>query len=112
MTLTDEQCAVLEKITSKSKMDCWFCIDGDNQIRDLEEGEKVIDTMEGVRLLQEGMSCYADYDLTYREIYIFEHIPGLVVQPEPVSYTHLDVYKRQRNRSAAEHPSAPCVRVP
>lgn len=82
MTLTDEQCAVLEKIASKSKMDCWFCIDGDNQIRDLEEGEKVIDTMEGVRLLQEGMSCYADYDLTYREIYIFEHIPGLVVQPE------------------------------
>ena len=46
MTLTDEQCAVLEKIASKSKMDCWFCIDGDNQIRDLEEGEKVIDTME------------------------------------------------------------------
>ncbi len=82
MTLTDEQCAVLEKIASKSKMDCWFYIDGDNQIRDLEEGERVINTMEGIRLLQEGMSCYADYDLTYREIYIFEHIPGLVVQPE------------------------------
>ena len=63
-------------------MDCWFYIDGDNKIRDLEEGEKVIDTMEGVRLWQEGMSCYADYELTYREIYIFEHIPGLNVQPE------------------------------
>ena len=44
MTLTDEQCAVLEKIASKSKMDCWFYIDGDNQIRDLEEGERVINT--------------------------------------------------------------------
>ena len=36
MTLTDEQCAVLEKIATKSKMDCWFYIDGDNQIRDLD----------------------------------------------------------------------------
>lgn len=31
MKLTDEQCAVLEKIASKSQMDCWFYIDGDNQ---------------------------------------------------------------------------------
>ena len=40
MTLTDEQCAVLEKIATKSKMDCWFYIDGDNQIRDLEEAKR------------------------------------------------------------------------
>ena len=49
------------------------------------------------RFRREGLDGFADHEVL--ELVLFDCIPNGNVNPlahEPVSYTHLDVYKRQR----------------
>lgn len=69
--LTDKEISVLNKIASKSKMDCWFSISEDGcSIDDLEENKK-LSLNEGIELLYEGMTGISDYELSDDEIIIF-----------------------------------------
>lgn len=68
--LTNEEYNVLEKIASKSKMDCWFELgedeDGRDIVIDLEEDE-ILDLCEGIEQLDSGITSLDDYDLTEDE---------------------------------------------
>ena len=77
--LTDEEAVALDRIATKSKMDCWFSIrtygDGDF-IYDLENG-KVMALEDGIGQLTEGIVDGPEfYGLTYDEVlalnYLFE----------------------------------------
>lgn len=53
--LTTEEKNMLDKLTHKNKMDCWFWIDDENDcIRDLEDNNKKIDTYEAILLVDDG----------------------------------------------------------
>lgn len=75
MTLTQAEYDVVDKIAHKSKMDCWFMVysdeDGNDYVKDLERGE-TITIREGVCQLLDGMTCYADYNMTKKEVLVFE----------------------------------------
>lgn len=75
MTLSTEEYNVLCKIARNTKMDCWFMIEqgknGHDFVRDIEEGKRLT-LQEGVRELQEGMTTYADCDLSEQEVKVFE----------------------------------------
>jgi hypothetical protein len=77
MKFSNEEYNVLNKIATKSKMDCWFSITQDENeedyILDLENGSK-LSIYEGVGQLVDGMTNYADYDLTKDEIETFENL--------------------------------------
>lgn len=68
--LTKEEQSVLDKIASKSKMDCWFYIseneDGSHCIFDCEEDE-FYDLCDGILMLDSGITSLDDYDLTEDE---------------------------------------------
>lgn len=68
--LTQEEWDVLDKLSSKSKMDCWFWIDtdqrGNNFIQDQESGE-VMSLYDGINQLAEGLTSLDDYELTMEE---------------------------------------------
>lgn len=72
--LTDEEYAVIDKITQKSGMDSWFLLkptgDGD-RVYDLENLEEM--TLEdGISYLDSGISDLGDYELTAEEIRVYE----------------------------------------
>ena len=61
--LCDEQISVLNKLATKTKMDCWFFVNDEREILDLEDGEKVLNTKEALRQFNEGVEAYPlDYD--------------------------------------------------
>lgn len=72
--LTDEEYAVVDKITKKSGMDSWFLLkltdDGD-QVYDLENLEEMT-LEEGISYIDSGLSDLGDYELTAEEIHIYE----------------------------------------
>lgn len=54
--LSDRNILLLEKIAKVSKMDCWFYIDRDGKVRDLESRNRQRSTRNSVRQLIDGMS--------------------------------------------------------
>lgn len=73
--LTDEEYNLLNKIARKTKMDCWFAIDGDEYegkewIVDIEE-EITYDLKEGIDYLMQGLDCIENFtacNLTSKEV--------------------------------------------
>ncbi len=64
-TLSEKEYNLLDKIATKSKMDCWFLIkqtkSGEDYVYDLEEGRKM-SLKKGIAQLIDGISgSYADY---------------------------------------------------
>ena len=76
MKLTNEEYNVLNKISSKTKMDCWFCLLEDNNedyVFDLES-RNYLTVKEGVSMLFEGLDCLENIescDLTDEEKAVF-----------------------------------------
>ena len=74
--LTNEEYNVLQKISSKSKMDCWFCIGTtpyepfEDYILDLEEN-KTYSLKDGILMLDNGLTDLCDYKLTAEEKSIY-----------------------------------------
>lgn len=54
--LSDRNILLLEKIAKVSKMDCWFYIDRNGKVRDLESRNRQRSTRNSVRQLIDGMS--------------------------------------------------------
>lgn len=75
--LTDEEYNVLQKISSKTHMDCWFWLeeteDGKDYVRNLED-ESQMTLFDGVLDLTEGIVSYELCDLTDEEISTFEEL--------------------------------------
>ena len=78
--LTDEEYNVLNKISSKTKMDCWFWIKTDKYgvdvIYDLEEDE-TLSLYRGILLLCEGLDdidIYKKCFLTKEEDEVFKNL--------------------------------------
>lgn len=74
--LTNEEFNVLNRISSKAKMD-WFYIydkqDGSVGLKDLEAGT-CRSLRAGVREMDEALTDYEDYDLTETEIKVYENL--------------------------------------
>ena len=54
--LSNRNILLLEKIAKVSKMDCWFYIDRDGKVRDLESRNRHRSTRNSIRQLIDGMS--------------------------------------------------------
>ena len=50
------QIQLLQKLAKKSKMDCWFDMDDNGEVRDLENGGRVMSTRNACRQLIEGLT--------------------------------------------------------
>lgn len=86
ITLTDAEFDVVTKIAERSKMDCWFNITERKEkvggkfvvsdcVYDAENDRKV--TLKwGIGQLHEGMTRYADYGMTKKEIKTFKTLLG------------------------------------
>lgn len=57
--ITGEEAALLDRIADATKMDCWFYIDEDLHVHDIEEGTVSSDA-EGVCLLEDGLGYGLD----------------------------------------------------
>lgn len=59
MKLTNEEYNVLNKISARTKMDCWFCLSesGDEDIVLDLEYRKSLTLKRGVSMLFEGLDC-------------------------------------------------------
>ena len=79
--LTDEELNLLNKISSKTKMDAWFQLDedlyeGTAWVIDLE-ADTAYDLKEGIGYLMEGMDCLEAFkicELTAKEYLILEKL--------------------------------------
>ena len=75
--LTNDEYRVLNKISSKTHMDCWFRLEeaenGTDYVRDIEENRYMTLT-EGVSLLVEGIASYHLCELSDEEISILEMV--------------------------------------
>ncbi|MBQ0142025.1 MAG: hypothetical protein KBT06_04375 [Prevotellaceae bacterium] len=73
--LTIEEANMLDVLTARSKMDCWFYIDDSDLhhmvIRDLENRSKIMDTREAILIVADGITSIYDYRLTGRQIKIW-----------------------------------------
>ena len=73
--LTNDEDRVLNKISSKTHMDCWFRLEetknGKDYVRDMEENRDMTLT-EGISLLVEGIASYHLCELSDEEISILE----------------------------------------
>lgn len=73
--LSDQEWDVLDKIATKSKMDCWFCLqeaeNGNHYVEDLEENKK-LSLAEGICQLDSGFTSPEDYDLTKEEFECYQ----------------------------------------
>ena len=89
LKLTKEEYDVLNKIASRSKMDCWFLIqesdDGTTDfVVDLENGTKM-SLAEGIIMLNEGINYpngYIDCGLDRTEIAIYENLISRIPETE------------------------------
>lgn len=75
--LLNEEYNVLNKIASKSKMDCWFSLgidkNGNDMVLDLEENKEMPLEI-GIATLYDGMTSINDYGLTDEEKNIFVNL--------------------------------------
>lgn len=72
--LTVEEANMLDVLTHRTKMDCWFWIDDDLNVRDLEEDEKLMDTKEAVLMVDDGITNINDYGLTAEQISCYNNL--------------------------------------
>lgn len=65
MQLANSEYNVLNKIASKTKMDCWFSLEQDENnndyVRDLENGTNLT-LREGLLILVDGLDCQENYN--------------------------------------------------
>lgn len=81
LVLTAGEVDVLVKIAEKSGMESWFSVtahtekDGTKSdwVLDLENN-RLVTLRYGVGMLHEGMTFYADYDMSEKEINVFERL--------------------------------------
>lgn len=81
LVLKPSEVDVLVKIAEKSGMESWFSVaahtekDGTRSdwILDLENN-RLVTLRYGVGLLHEGMTFYADYDMSEKEVKVFERL--------------------------------------
>ena len=75
--LTNEEVNVLNKIATKSKMDCWFFIREISELKDViydVENSKELTLYEGIMMLDSGITSLDDYGLTQEEQCIYHQI--------------------------------------
>lgn len=65
--LTIEEANMLDHLTHDTKMDCWFWIDGNLRVRDLENGKRFMSISEAVLLIDDGITDINDYSLSEQE---------------------------------------------
>jgi len=72
---------VLDKIAVESGMDCWFSVQGYKEMDGTKsdwvfdfENNRLVTLRHGVDVLHQGMTFYEDYNMTEREIAIFERL--------------------------------------
>ena len=72
--LSNEEFNVLNKISSKSKMDCWFYLkqdkDGNDYVYDLEQS-KELSLTDGISMLDNSITSIDDYELSEDEKCIY-----------------------------------------
>ena len=56
ITLSAPAIEILRKLAKVSKMDCWFSIDDNGVITDLEDNNTVMNTSEAIYMLLDGAS--------------------------------------------------------
>lgn len=72
--LTTEEKNMLDKLTHGNKMDCWFWIDDEtDEIKDLEDGEKVLDTCEAILTVADGTDNVEEF-LNEEEVKLFNDL--------------------------------------
>lgn len=75
--LTDLEWTVLDKIATKSKMNCWFVLETDENgvdfVYDREENSR-INLVDGISMLNEGITSLDDYELTFAEKTVYENL--------------------------------------
>lgn len=68
--LTTEEYNVLERISSITKMDCWFSLGVDDNNNDVVidlEADEMLSLEDGISQLDSGITSLDDYDLTEEE---------------------------------------------
>ena len=77
MKLTNEEFNVVEKISRRSKADCWFELttddDDEDVVVDMEE-DKIMSLEEGLLLLDSGLTELSDYNLTADEEQCYKNL--------------------------------------
>lgn len=68
ITLPVDSIEVLRKLAKVSKMDCWFSIDDNGVITDLEDNNTVMNTSEAIYMLMDGASTQDFEQLNDREM--------------------------------------------
>ena len=68
ITLSVPAIEVLRKLAKVSKMDCWFSIDDNGVITDLEDNNAVMNTSEAIYMLMDGASTQDFEQLDDREM--------------------------------------------
>ena len=68
ITLPVDSIEVLRKLAKVSKMDCWFSIDNNGVITDLEDNNAVMNTSEAIYMLMDGASTQDFEQLDDREM--------------------------------------------
>ena len=72
--LSNEEFNVLNKISSKSKMDCWFYLKEKDQFTDIVydcENNKELSLYEGISMLDSGITSLEDYNLSQQELKVY-----------------------------------------
>ena len=69
-TLSADELNVLNKISKRTKMDCWFSVRqtfyGKDYVYDCEFGKRM-SLRKGISMLMEGLDCQENYDHCYLE---------------------------------------------
>lgn len=68
ITLQYHQAQLLQKLAKKSKMDCWFDMDDNGVVRDLQNGGRVMSTKNACRQLIDGFTPEDLDGLSGREV--------------------------------------------
>lgn len=72
--LTNEQANLLDNLAAQSKADMWFSISDDlTTIIDLDEN-KTMSLQEGIAMLDDCLTDFADYQITAEEIHLYKNI--------------------------------------
>lgn len=92
-TLCDEEYNLLQRISSKTKMDCWFSLERDlfedcEFIADLEDSTSY-DLKDGINCLMEGLDCIENLehcDLSLTEVLLLENLLQRLELPSILDY--------------------------
>ena len=88
ITLSTEEKNMLDKLTCKNKMDCWFWIDDSiGRIRDLEDHNRILNTAEAVILVADGTDNVEEF-LEQEEVTLFYNLLNRCLQ----AYNHQEVF--------------------